>query len=159
VAYDDRAGEAALTIAAQADPAVRAIISVFEQLRADRLDVLESIYAPDVWFKDPFNEVTGLPAVQRIFAHMFAHLEAPHFVVRSVARQGGALFITWDMHFAFLSWQRGRAQSIHGASHLQLDEHGRIVRHRDYWDAAEELYEKLPGIGWLLRRLKTFGKS
>ena len=63
MAHDDQAGEAALTGAAQADPAVRAIIGVFEQLRADRLDVLERIYAPDVWFKDPFNEVTGVPAV------------------------------------------------------------------------------------------------
>jgi len=28
------------------------------------------------------------------------------------------------------------------------------VFHRDYWDAAEELYEKLPVIGALMRWLK-----
>jgi hypothetical protein len=27
--------------------------------------------------------------------------------------------------------------------------------HRDYWDAAEELYEKLPVLGGLMRWLKT----
>jgi hypothetical protein len=26
--------------------------------------------------------------------------------------------------------------------------------HRDYWDAAEELYEKLPVLGGLMRFLK-----
>jgi len=26
--------------------------------------------------------------------------------------------------------------------------------HRDYWDAAEELYEKLPGVSVLMRWLK-----
>jgi hypothetical protein len=26
--------------------------------------------------------------------------------------------------------------------------------HRDYWDAAEELYEQLPGIGVLMRWLR-----
>ena len=31
---------------------------------------------------------------------------------------------------------------------------GRIVMHRDYWDVAEELYEKLPLIGALMRWLK-----
>jgi steroid Delta-isomerase len=29
-----------------------------------------------------------------------------------------------------------------------------VVFHRDYWDAAEELYEKLPVIGALMRWLK-----
>ena len=39
-------------------------------------------------------------------------------------------------------------------SHLVLDAQGRITLHRDYWDAAEELYEKLPGVGALMRWLK-----
>ena len=32
---------------------------------------------------------------------------------------------------------------------------GRILLHRDYWDAAEELYEKIPLVGALMRWLKT----
>jgi steroid delta-isomerase len=31
---------------------------------------------------------------------------------------------------------------------------GKVVWHRDYWDAAEELYAKLPAIGWLMRFLQ-----
>ena len=31
---------------------------------------------------------------------------------------------------------------------------GRVVYHRDCWDAAEELYEKLPVLGALMRWLK-----
>jgi steroid delta-isomerase len=42
---------------------------------------------------------------------------------------------------------------IRGASHLRFDADGKVVWHRDYWDAAEELYAKLPGIGWLMRTL------
>lgn len=29
-----------------------------------------------------------------------------------------------------------------------------VMLHRDYWDAAEELYEKLPGLRVLMRWLK-----
>jgi hypothetical protein len=29
-----------------------------------------------------------------------------------------------------------------------------ITEHRDYWDAAEELYEKIPVLGGLMRWLK-----
>jgi hypothetical protein len=31
---------------------------------------------------------------------------------------------------------------------------GRVIRHRDYWDAAQELYEKMPVIGGLMRWLR-----
>jgi hypothetical protein len=30
-----------------------------------------------------------------------------------------------------------------------------VVDHRDYWDAAEELYETLPLLGTLLRALRS----
>jgi hypothetical protein len=43
---------------------------------------------------------------------------------------------------------------VRGGSHLQFGADGRITLHRDYWDAAEELYEKLPGVGALMRWLK-----
>ena len=43
---------------------------------------------------------------------------------------------------------------MRGGSHLRFDAQGRIALHRDYWDAAEELYEKLPVLGALMRWLK-----
>ncbi|MCA0424309.1 MAG: nuclear transport factor 2 family protein, partial [Proteobacteria bacterium] len=42
---------------------------------------------------------------------------------------------------------------------LRLAADGRIAEHRDYWDAAEELYEKLPAIGALMRWLKRRANS
>jgi steroid delta-isomerase len=42
---------------------------------------------------------------------------------------------------------------------LILNDDGRIAQHRDYWDAAEELYEKLPVIGGLMRWMRRRGQS
>ena len=41
-----------------------------------------------------------------------------------------------------------------GGTHLVLNSSGHITSHRHYWDAAGELYEKLPVIGGLMRWLK-----
>ena len=49
---------------------------------------------------------------------------------------------------------RGRLWQIEGSTHLVFGADGRVVEHRDYWDAAEQLYEKLPLIGGVLRLLK-----
>ena len=57
--------------------------------------------------------------------------------------------------------KRGPAslQSIHGATHLCFAADGRVNSHRDYWDAAGELYEKLPLIGVLMRFLRRMMSS
>jgi hypothetical protein len=86
-------------------------------------------------------------------------LENPRFVVTGRIVQGTQCFLTWELHFAFRRFQQRRAQCIRGGSHLLLDSEGRITLHRDYWDAAEELYEKLPVVGSLMRWLKRRGGS
>jgi ketosteroid isomerase-like protein len=81
---------------------------------------------------------------------MFDALENPRFVIREAVAEGDRCVLTWD----FLLAIRGRAITIHGASLLEFAPDGRIARHRDYWDAAEELYEKLPVLGGLMRWVK-----
>jgi steroid Delta-isomerase len=135
------------------DARVTRIIMQFETLSPSDLKHLDRIYHPQVQFKDPFNEVQGVKAVQAVFQHMFNTLHEPRFVVQQALVQGNACFLTWDFLFRF---QRSRdtPQTIHGASHLKLDAQGLITWHRDYWDAAEELYEKLPLLGGLMRWIK-----
>jgi ketosteroid isomerase-like protein len=135
------------------DARVRRIVALFERLAPADLPRLREIYTPDARFKDPFNEVQGVAAITRIFEHMFSALEAPRFVIRDVIVQGDQCFLSWDFVFRMKRFS-GAELVIHGATHLQLAADGRIAVHRDYWDAAEELYEKLPAVGTLMRWLK-----
>ena len=139
--------------------AVDRIVALFEGMRREDVARLAAFYTPDAWFKDPFNEVRGLEPVQRIYRHMFDALEAPRFDVRSRIVQGDECFLAWEFHFRFRSWRRGQPQLVRGSSHLKLAPDGRIAWHRDYWDAAEEVYEKLPLLGSLMRWLKRRGSS
>ena len=129
------------------------IVARFERLQPADLPRIDELYTPDARFKDPFNEVQGVAAIARVFAHMFSTLEAPRFVVRSRVVDGDQCFLSWDFLFRMPRLGAGE-QCIHGGSHLQLAADGRIAQHRDYWDAAEELYEKLPLLGALMRWLK-----
>ena len=51
-------------------------------------------------------------------------------------------------------WGGGEMQVIRGVSHLKFDAAGKVNYHRDYWDAVEELYMKLPVLGMLMRGLR-----
>lgn len=131
----------------------------FETLSPQSVQDVALYYAADARFKDPFNDVRGIAAIRQIFAHMFAALEHPHFVVTGQVVQGHQCFLTWEFRFGFKSFQRGAQQVILGASQLVFSESGLVTLHRDYWDAAEELYEKLPLVGGLMRWLKRRANS
>ncbi len=135
------------------DARVRRVIERFEALRREDVARLGEIYTDDARFKDPFNDVQGLAAVQRVFTHMFDALDDPRFVVTEAIVQGDQCFLVWDFLFRFKRHSR-EPQTVRGGSHLRFAADGRIALHRDYWDAAEELYEKLPVVGALMRCLK-----
>ena len=140
------------------DPALSRIVARFEALAPGDLDRLHELYTEDAAFKDPFNEVQGVAAIRRVFAHMFETLDGPRFVVTEAVARGGACWLAWDFHYRMRRGGRS-AQTIRGASRLALAADGRIAVHRDYWDAAEELYEKLPLLGSLMRWLKRQARA
>jgi hypothetical protein len=115
---------------------------------------LHTIYDAQARFKDPFNEVQGLPEIEKIFRHMYVALEQPHFVVTGQVVDGPQAFLTWEFRFRFKRFDTTTLQAVRGASHVVFNEQGLVTVHRDYWDAAEELYEKLPVLGGLMRWLK-----
>ena len=145
--------------AVDAQAAVQRIAEFFEHLQPADLARMTQFYTPDARFKDPFNEVQGLPAIERIFGHMFMALDQPRFVIRQRIVQGHQCFLVWDFVFAFKNFHKGVQQTVRGGSHLELAADGRVSLHRDYWDAAEELYEKLPVVGALMRWLKKRANS
>lgn len=134
--------------------ATERICRFFETLTPQSLAQIGALYADDARFKDPFNDVRGHDAIVRIFGHMFASLHEPRFVVTQRIVDGAQVFLVWEFRFRFQRFARDTEQVIQGGSHLQLADDGRIAEHRDYWDAAEELYEKLPALGALMRWLK-----
>lgn len=131
-------------------PCLQPLIEWYAALTPASLAQLPQFYTEHCHFQDPFNTLHSQAAVQRLYAHMFAALEQPRFLIRRSLLEGDQAVLVWDMQFRW----RGRDWCIAGASHLAFAADGRVCRHRDYWDAAGALYEKLPLLGALLRRLR-----
>lgn len=142
-----------MTSAATVSP-VQQLVLFFEQLQPQDVSRLSALYAPEARFKDPFNDVRGVPEIERIFTHMFEALDTPHFIVTERIVQGQQCFLAWDFRFRFKRFDTHTWQTIQGGTHVVFNAQGLVTLHRDYWDAAEELYEKLPVLGSLMRYLK-----
>jgi len=127
------------------------IANWFETLTPKSLEKVTDIYAPEAVFIDPFNTLRGVDSVRAVYQHMFDTLEQPRFVVTTTVAESSRAFMTWDFHFQ----RNSRALSISGCTQFELDDAGRIVLHRDYWDAAHQVYEKVPLLGGVLRLLRS----
>jgi steroid delta-isomerase len=134
-------------------PYLDRLIRSFETLSEDHVGALADLYSADAYFKDPFNEVRGHAAIIAIFRHMYKQVDDPRFEIRQSILEGDDAFIVWDFHFLIRN-KAGSEQCIHGSSHLRFKSDHKVDYHRDYWDTAEELYEKIPGLGWLMRLLR-----
>ena len=85
---------------------------------------------------------------------MYVALDQPHFVITAQLVDGLQAFLTWEFRFRFKRFDTTTWQTVRGGSHVVFNEQGLATLHRDYWDAAEELYEKLPVVGGVMRWLK-----
>lgn len=132
--------------------ALARIEALYTGLTPHATGALRDAYSADACFRDPFNEVRGAAAIERIFTHMFDQLHEPRFVILDRAVDGDTAWLTWDLEYRLKEAQPIRR--IHGASQLRFDGDGRVCYHRDYWDAAGELYESLPLLGSVLRLIR-----
>jgi steroid delta-isomerase len=130
------------------------LIRFYHDLTPESVARFPEFYSADAWFKDPFNEVRGTAAIQRIFTHMFTQVDEPRFVVTERVVDAGGAMLVWELGFRVRLWGKGQAQIMRGVSHLKFDADGKVCYHRDYWDTGEELYMKLPGLGTLMRGLR-----
>jgi steroid Delta-isomerase len=132
---------------------IQRVIDQFENLSPNSIDALVALYSKDAFFKDPFNEVKGHAHIKHIFNHMFTQVNNPHFVIKNTLENGSHACLVWEFIFQ-LKQSSEINQVIRGCTWMTFNEELLITEHRDYWDAAEELYEKIPVLGALMRWLK-----
>lgn len=128
-----------------------ALIQFYNEFSPASVARFPEFYSDDAWFKDPFNEVRGIAAIQHIFTHMFSQVAEPRFIVTEQIVDANGAMLLWEFHFRLKLWGKDKTQVMHGVSHLKFDAEGKVCYHRDYWDTVEELYGKLPLIGAVVR--------
>ena len=121
-----------------------------ENLAGDSLDALDRYVAPDVRFRDPFNDITGRSALRAVFAHMFATVKDLHFEVSTMMEEGQLCLMSWNLTGRL----RGRPWRVEGMSRISFTDQGLVQEHIDYWDAAGQFYEHLPLLGPVIAALR-----
>jgi hypothetical protein len=127
----------------------------YETLSLQSLGDLRRLAAPDMRFRDPFNDVAGVERVIAVLRSGFqdTKLMRFEFLDRAAGRDG-----VWYYRWRCLLRPRRLGGSepwvIEGMSEVAFDAAGRVVSHIDHWDAASQFYRRLPLVGWLVERVR-----
>ncbi len=131
-----------------------AYIAFFETLAPESLARLDSLVAPDVHFRDPFNDVRGCDAMRRVFEASFEDCTDMRFVIDSAVRQEAHAFLTWRFSFKPRRLNPPVPWEVLGVSELRFGLDGRIATHIDHWDSGSQFYARLPLLGPVVRWLR-----
>ena len=138
------------------DPRLEAYVDYFESLSPATLNHIGRVMTDDVYFADPFNDVTGIDATRDIFAHMFRDLDGARFTVTHAAvssRDNSAGLLRWRLDATVK--KSGNPLTIEGMSEIRFAADGRVRAHVDHWDAGRQIYEQVPLLGAILRRIRA----
>ncbi len=122
-------------------------IDLFSNLSPNNINEFDNLISKNIVFIDPFNNIKGINAFKKIFYHMFKNVKDPRFFILDYSMNKQRVFLKWKMtFFAFKS-----LQTIEGMSELLLNDFGKVVFHRDYWDSLSGLFIKIPLIGYFYK--------
>ena len=100
------------------DGPLRRLVDYYEAMTPASLAALGEVYAVDVAFKDPFNDIRGLDPLRHILGKMYEDLEDARFVVTEAVGEGDQAFLIWDFTFRVKRWNPSVVRKIHGATHV-----------------------------------------
>lgn len=112
------------------------------------------VYADTVYFNDTLKEIRGIDALEAYLVESAEAVESGTVEIRDVAQSEGNYYFRWIMDLQFRKFKPGVMTRSVGMSHIRFDKAGKIVYHQDYWDAAGGLFEHIPVVGWMIRKIK-----
>lgn len=129
--------------------------SLYDNLNRNTLtaNLLAEVYADDVVFEDSLHRIHGLPALLEYFEKMYENVESIAFEWQDTALNETGGFIRWIMMFRHPRLNKGKTIEVAGVSYLGTRK-GKVIEHRDFFDAGEMLYERVPALGAVIRTLK-----
>jgi len=113
-------------------------------------------YHEDILFRDSIQELRGMKEFKAMTERLTDRSRDLTMKIVRTAQQSNIIFIEWEMSIAF----KKRPNSVlYGSSRVTLNEEGKIVEQRDYYDLWGDIFDNIPRFHKPYRRFmkKKFG--
>lgn len=135
------------------DSQITDFLGLYDKLDKSNLQLLADVYHHDVVFEDPLHKVTGREALTQYFANLYENLQTGTFEIGTCFEEENKASVYWVMRFSHKKINRGESVTVHGNTYLEFSD-GKVIFHRDFFDAGEMIYQYLPLFGMLVKLIK-----
>ncbi|MFC4701808.1 nuclear transport factor 2 family protein [Glaciecola siphonariae] len=126
----------------------------YTDLASMQVSALKNIYSDNVVFIDPIAEHEGLPAVEHYFEKLLKNAKYCEFDIHKVlSTNDDGYLVNWTMRFTSSRINKGRPVAVDGITVLNIL-NDKIVFHRDYYDLGQMVYEHVPLLGRIIKKIK-----
>jgi limonene-1,2-epoxide hydrolase len=113
-------------------------------------------YHDDILFRDSVQIIHGIEEFKAMTERLIARSNDLKMEINHTAQNENTIFLEWEMTLSFKKYPNS---SIYGSSRVTLDENGKIIEQRDYYDLWGDIFDNIPRFGKAYRKFmhKKFG--
>jgi limonene-1,2-epoxide hydrolase len=113
-------------------------------------------YHEDILFRDSVQIIHGIEEFKAMTERLIARSNDLKMEINHTAQNENTIFLEWEMTLSFKKYPNS---SIYGSSRVTLDENGKIIEQRDYYDLWGDIFDNIPRFGKAYRKFmhKKFG--
>jgi limonene-1,2-epoxide hydrolase len=113
-------------------------------------------YDEAIYFRDSIQELHGIEEFRAMTRRLTDRSNDLTMKIVRTAQQDKDIFIEWEMTLKFKKYP---GSVLYGSSRVTLNDEGRIIEQRDYYDLWGDIFDNIPRFGKAYRRFmkRKFG--
>ena len=113
-------------------------------------------YDENIHFRDSVQELRGMEEFVAMTRRLADRSNELSMNIVRTAQQKNDIFIEWEMTIKF---KKNPSSVLYGSSRVTLNDEGKIIEQRDYYDLWGDIFDNIPRFGKVYRRFmkRKFG--
>jgi limonene-1,2-epoxide hydrolase len=113
-------------------------------------------YDNDIHFRDSIQEIRGIEGFTAMTERLTRRSKDLKMKIVNAVMEGNVILMEWEMTIKF---KKNPSSVLYGSSRLTLNEEGKIIQQRDYFDLWGDIFDNIPRFGKAYRKFmkRKFG--
>jgi len=101
-------------------------------------------YANEIYFRDSIQELNGITEFKAMTERLTKRSKDLKMKLVRAVQHENDIFLEWEMT---ISYKKYPSSIMYGASRLTINEDGKIIEQRDYYDLWGDIFDNIPRFG------------
>jgi len=113
-------------------------------------------YDHKIYFRDSIQEIRGIKEFKAMTVRLVERSKDLRMKMVNILFEGNIIFFEWEMGLSFKKYPNS---TLYGTSRLTLNDSGKIIEQRDYYDLWGDIIDNIPFLAKGYRKFmrKMFG--